>query len=60
MEYKCSLCQETVEGDILVYIEHTQKHIVDEIKTSHPEWVEDQGICPKCVEYFKNQMQGKE
>jgi len=32
MEYKCSTCNETIEGDLLVYIDHTEKHIMDEIK----------------------------
>ena len=58
MEYKCSVCQEQVEGDLLVYINHTQEHIIDEIKTKHPEWIENDGICPKCEDYFKSQIKG--
>lgn len=58
MEYKCGVCQEKVEGDLLVYINHTEKHIIDEIKDSHPDWVEKNGICRKCVEYYRGQMRG--
>lgn len=58
MTYQCSLCHKEVEGDLLEYIDHTEKHIIDEIKSTHPEWVEGDGVCHKCVEYFKNQLKG--
>ena len=58
MEYKCSTCSEKVDGDLLVYIDHTEQHIMDEIKVSHPEWEETDGICQKCVDYYKGQMKG--
>ena len=59
MEYKCSVCSDQVKGDLLVFINHTEGHIVDEIKAKHPEWVEADGICQKCVDYFKGQMKGE-
>jgi len=58
MEYKCSVCKNEVEGDLLVYIDHTEKHIMDEIKASHPDWVEKDGVCQKCIDYYKNQLKG--
>jgi hypothetical protein len=58
MEYKCSVCNEHVEGDLLVYVDHTEAHIIDEIRASHPQWSEKDGLCKKCVEYYRNQMQG--
>ena len=58
MEYKCSACNKEVDGDLLVYVDHTERHIIDEIKISHPEWVENDGPCQKCVDYFKGQMKG--
>ncbi len=35
MEYKCSTCNEEIDGDLLVYMDHTEKHIVDEIKAKY-------------------------
>jgi hypothetical protein len=58
MAYQCSICQEVVKGDLLVYIGHTEKHIIDEIKSNHPDWVEKDGVCQKCVDYYKKQMKG--
>jgi len=60
MDYKCPLCNESIKDDLLVYIDHTQEHIVDEIKAKHPDWVEKEGVCPKCVEYFKAQLKGED
>ncbi len=58
MKYKCSVCDQAIEGDLLVYINHTESHIMDEIKAKHPQWVENDGVCQKCVEYYKDQMSG--
>lgn len=58
MVYTCSACGEKVKGDVLVYINHTEQHIIDEIKAKHPEWVEEDGICQRCVDYFKGQIKG--
>ena len=58
MEYKCSVCKEEVEGDLLIYVDHTEKHIVDEIKANHPQWAESDGMCKKCIDHYRNQMKG--
>ena len=58
MEYLCSLCGAKVSADMLVYREHTNKHIVDLIKTDHPDWAEKDGVCTKCVEYYQSELKG--
>lgn len=58
MAYQCSVCKETIEDNLIVYIDHTEKHIIEEIKAKHPEWVERDGICRKCVDYYKKQLKG--
>lgn len=58
MGYKCNVCGEHVEGDLLVYIDHTEGHIMEEIRADHPDWVQKDGLCAKCVEYYRSQMQG--
>ncbi len=59
MEYKCSVCGDQVEGDLVVFTEHTEKHIIDEIKSTHPEWAGDNGVCVPCAEYFRKQLKGE-
>ena len=57
--YKCPLCHEEIERDLVVFRNHTDKHILEEIKKGHPEWVESDGVCRQCVEYFRAQISGK-
>jgi len=42
--------------DAKVDISHTEVHIVDEIKKTHPNWTEKNGICKKCYQYYKSQL----
>lgn len=58
MEYKCGICGKHLEHDLMVYVNHTQAHIIDEIQADHPDWVEKDGLCRKCVEYYREQMRG--
>lgn len=59
MDYQCSLCGKKVGDDLVVYIDHTERHIIDEIKAHHPDWADTDGVCRKCVAYYKLQMRGK-
>jgi len=58
MNYKCAVCGEKVEEDLLTYIDHTEIHIIKIIKARHPEWVDNLGLCQKCSEYFHNELKG--
>ena len=58
MEYKCSVCEEVIKDGAAEFFDHTEKHIVDIVKEKHPKWIEEDGICPKCVEYYKSQLKG--
>jgi hypothetical protein len=59
MEYICGLCGERISRDLLVYIDHTEKHIMQEIQAKHPEWSEKDGLCTKCLEYYHKQLKGE-
>jgi len=58
MEYTCSICKEKVQDDLLVYIKHTETHIIDEIKSKHPEWQDTEGVCRRCEDYYREQLKG--
>ena len=58
MEYTCGVCGKKVGADMMVYREHTEKHIVDLVKVDHPDWVETDGMCKKCIEYYKAELKG--
>ena len=59
-EFICPTCGEKMPRDLGFILPHTEKHIVDVIKTEHPSWVEGNGICKKCYEYYKKQMHSEE
>ncbi len=56
--YQCSVCGKSVSNDLKILIQHTEEHIVDIIKKKHPEWIEKDGVCQKCVEYYRKQLKG--
>ena len=58
MEYQCSVCGRTVAGDLAVYVDHTEEHIIDVIKQGHPDWVESNGLCKQCLAYYRGEIKG--
>ena len=59
MDYTCSLCGENVGNELLAFIDHTDQHVIDQIKAKHPEWAQDNGLCKKCEEYYRAQLKGE-
>ncbi|MFH1360792.1 MAG: hypothetical protein ABIJ41_07170 [Candidatus Omnitrophota bacterium] len=58
MEYQCDVCGKKVTGDSLMFIRHSEEHIADVIKKKHPEWDEKNGICLKCLDYYRKEIKG--
>lgn len=59
MEYKCDLCKKSISGGVLPYSEHVEEHIIELIKARHPEWVNKDGLCQQCYDYFKKELSGR-
>lgn len=59
MQYSCPICQEKVSEELTSYMDHTESHIVDVIKEKHPDWVEEDGLCQKCLDYYRKEMKGE-
>ncbi|MFH1655039.1 MAG: hypothetical protein ABH954_00300 [Candidatus Omnitrophota bacterium] len=60
MKFVCPTCNREMSNDLMVVIPHTENHIVDEVKKKNPQWVESDGICKKCYDYYKNELHPKE
>ena len=58
MVYACDVCGQRVAGDMINYIDHTERHVIDLVKHDHPDWIESSGICKKCLEYYRDEIQG--
>lgn len=54
--YTCPTCGETVERDILTFLRHTDRHILEALKELHPEWVEANGESPKVLDFYRAQL----
>jgi hypothetical protein len=54
--YKCPICQQETPRDLVIFLDHTDQHIIDEIKKQYPEWVNSDGMCQKCAEHYKGQF----
>ncbi|MCR4337734.1 MAG: hypothetical protein NUV91_08020 [Candidatus Omnitrophica bacterium] len=58
MRYRCPICAQEVSEDLVVYVDHTEKHIIDVIKSDHPDWIEKSGLCTRCLEYYHAEING--
>lgn len=45
--YHCATCGIDMDRDVLIFLSHTDQHIIDAIKEMHPGWVESDGACPR-------------
>lgn len=59
-KYKCGVCGHEVDRDAVVFKDHTEKHILDIIKAKNPKWIDTEGFCKKCIDYYRAQIQGSE
>lgn len=54
--YTCPTCGEKMERDLLLFMDHTDQHVIEELKKQHPNWITEDGFCLQCLEYFKKAM----
>ena len=56
--YQCPLCGRQMDRDLILFLDHTNEHIIERIKVSHPEWVAENGVCKPCMDYYKGEIAG--
>ena len=56
--YRCPLCGNQMKRDLILFLDHTNQHVIDRIKQNHPEWVESDGTCKPCADYYVKQLSG--
>ena len=57
--YQCPLCGKQMDRDLILFLDHTNQHVIDRIKKSHPEWIAENGACEPCVAYYRLQISGE-
>jgi hypothetical protein len=53
MPKKCPICKAMVEDDMVRLCQEAEDWIVGSIRRAHPEWVQKDGSCAKCMDYYK-------
>ena len=56
----CPLCNDTV--DRLIYRFHidNERTVIEKIKSEHPSWAVEDGLCSRCVDYYHVQIVSKQ
>ncbi len=55
-KYICPVCKEELDHDLVVFLKHTDHHIIDLILREHPQWAHGAGICKECLEYYRKSI----
>jgi hypothetical protein len=58
-DYNCPLCGRKMARDLARFLDHTNTHVIDKIKESHPDWVTSDGACAPCEVYYRQQLSGQ-
>lgn len=50
----CPICGEPIQNETKDLHSLAETWLIEQIKKDHPNWVESNGLCPKCIEYYLN------
>ena len=49
----CLLCKQEVDQELIELHIQKERMIIKLIKEKNPDWMEENGACPKCIEYYR-------
>ena len=52
--YICPICGDRVRPEIRGLHALAERWVIEQIKKRHPEWVEADGLCPKCLDHYRD------
>lgn len=50
----CPICKKEQEENLINLCDAAYKSAMEMIKKRHPDWVEQDGACQKCVAYYES------
>lgn len=50
---QCPLCQDQVENLVYRFHIENEQEVINRIKADHSEWVEQDGACTRCLDYYQ-------
>jgi hypothetical protein len=54
MKKTCPICKKTVDENVVQMCTEAEDWILESIRRHHPDWVEKDGSCSKCLEQYRN------
>lgn len=51
--YVCSICQRVIDEEKALTHVKSEEYLLELIRKDHPEWKEEHGACPKCLDYYR-------
>ena len=54
MKTKCPICKKDVDENVAEICKDAENWTIQTIKRLHPDWVEENGSCSKCLDYYKH------
>ena len=49
----CPICKRENDEGTVDLCSAAYKYVIEKIRRDHPKWVEKDGACPKCLEYYE-------
>lgn len=49
----CPLCGMELAPESIEIHRLAEEYVLEKIRADHPEWIADDGACPKCVEFYR-------
>ena len=58
-KFRCPICERHVDDQIIPFHKNVERQILESIRERHPRWVEPDGSCPKCIDFYKALIRNK-
>jgi hypothetical protein len=60
MAQKCPICNKITHEDMIKVCQDAEDWVLQTIRRMHPEWVEKDGSCMRCIEYYRDLAEDQE
>jgi len=49
----CPLCKREMDRETIAVSSFAHNSIIKKIKKEHPDWMQQTGLCPVCLDYYE-------
>lgn len=58
--YTCEICKRKIDDFASIAHVKAEEYLLELIRRDHPEWNEQKGMCPRCIEYYRRLVKENE